>query len=518
MTTEGKHDRQATKPLLGHLRAYEARAYVLDNKVPKGRKSMARAHIGYLVGYESTNIFRIWVPHLKCVFRSRDVRFDETKWYDPNDPHISKELREEVSDIIETIYVPERFIHFENSTPLLEFEVKDLAKEGLGKPTTEALTEATEQATPSLKETSAPVTKDLPADVPDHLPTPEPTPEPMLETMDAAPTDPLDDSTPEAENPTSPASTLIPGSFDFNDPTPRTNIAPRSNKVSADFSEVNIIEGKRQRKLSSRVLGIFNATLQSAFSANLEPKKKAIHRSNLPPAPRTWKEMQRHKFRDHWYKAAGVEIEKLQECGTYKIVPILYGKQVIPLMWVFAYKFDDKGFLLKFKARLVVRGDLVKNPSGKNTRSDTLAARTARALIAIMTYFDLDARYYDAAGVEIKKLQERGTYKIVPIPYGKQVIPLMWVFAYKFDDKGFLLKFKARLVVRGDLVKNPSCKNTRSDTLAARTARALIAIMTYFDLDARYYDGVNAFLNSFLDPDEQVYCLHPEGFSKKGTV
>ncbi|KAL1953514.1 hypothetical protein VTO42DRAFT_2648 [Malbranchea cinnamomea] len=329
MTTEGKRDCQVTKPLLGHLQAYGARAYVLDNKVSKGRKSMARAHISYLVGYESTNIFHIWVPHLKCVFRSRDIQFDETKWYDPNDPHISEELREEVSDIIETIHVPEQSIRFENSTLLLEFDVEDLAKEGLGKPTTEALTEATEQATPSLKETSAPGTKDLPSDVPDHLPTLEPTPEPMLETMDTAPTDPLDDFTPghadfsynpsyddveglepsdfdpaaqlaldldtfmdtnpplEAENPTSPASTLMPGSFNFNYPTPHTNIAPRSNEVSADFSEVNIIEGKRQRKPSSRVLGIFNTTLQSAFSANLEPKKKAIYRSNLPPAPRT---------------------------------------------------------------------------------------------------------------------------------------------------------------------------------------------------------------------------------------
>ncbi|KAL1953296.1 hypothetical protein VTO42DRAFT_3041 [Malbranchea cinnamomea] len=277
----------------------------------------------------------------------------------------SEELHEEVSDIIETIHVPERSIHFENSTPLLEFDIEDLAMESLEKPTTEALIEATEQATPSLKETLAPGTKDLPADVPDHLPTPEPTPEPMLETMDAVPTDPLDDSTPchadlsynapyddvegldpsdfnpaaqlaldldtfmdtnlplEAENPTNPISIVMPDSFDFNNPTPCTNITPRSNEVSADFSEVNIIEE----------------------SVN----KKAIHKSNLPPAPHTWKEMQRHKFLDHWYKAAEVEIKKLQERGTYKIFPIPYRKQIIPLMWAFIYKFDDKEFLLKFK-------------------------------------------------------------------------------------------------------------------------------------------------------------------------
>ena len=59
--------RTNTKPLLGHLKIYGSRAYVLDNKVPKGHKSSARAHIGYLVGYDSTNIFRVWIPHLKQV-------------------------------------------------------------------------------------------------------------------------------------------------------------------------------------------------------------------------------------------------------------------------------------------------------------------------------------------------------------------------------------------------------------------------------------------------------------------
>ena len=30
------------------------------------------------------------------------------------------------------------------------------------------------------------------------------------------------------------------------------------------------------------------------------------------------------------------------------------------------------------------------------------------------------------------------------------IIPLKWVFTYKFDADGFLEKFKARLCVRGD--------------------------------------------------------------------
>ena len=47
------------RPSIAHLRVYGARAYPLDHKIPKSEKLKPRAHIGYLVGYDSTNIFRI---------------------------------------------------------------------------------------------------------------------------------------------------------------------------------------------------------------------------------------------------------------------------------------------------------------------------------------------------------------------------------------------------------------------------------------------------------------------------
>ncbi|KAM4067424.1 integrase core domain-containing protein [Hirsutella rhossiliensis] len=41
--------------------------------------------IGYLVGYDSTNIFRIWIPSTSEVRRVRDVTFNESIFYDGND-------------------------------------------------------------------------------------------------------------------------------------------------------------------------------------------------------------------------------------------------------------------------------------------------------------------------------------------------------------------------------------------------------------------------------------------------
>jgi hypothetical protein len=42
-----------------HMHVYSCRAYALDHNIPKRMKLEPRAHIGYLVGYDSTNIY--WI-------------------------------------------------------------------------------------------------------------------------------------------------------------------------------------------------------------------------------------------------------------------------------------------------------------------------------------------------------------------------------------------------------------------------------------------------------------------------
>jgi len=56
----------------------------------------------------------------------------------------------------------------------------------------------------------------------------------------------------------------------------------------------------------------------------------------------------------------------------------------------------------------------------------------------------------------------------------------MWVYTYKFDEDGYLIKFKARLVVRGDLDK--ACTDTYAATLAIKHFRALIALAAAYGL------------------------------------
>jgi hypothetical protein len=90
----------------------------------------------------------------------------------------------------------------------------------------------------------------------------------------------------------------------------------------------------------------------------------------------------------------------------------------------------------------------------------------------------------------------------------------MWVFTYKFDEDGYLYRFKARLVVRGDLQQLYG--DTYAATLAAQTFRALIAIANQFGLELLQYDVPNAFLNATLN--RKLYAETPDGFKMDGEL
>jgi len=84
---------------------------------------------------------------------------------------------------------------------------------------------------------------------------------------------------------------------------------------------------------------------------------------------------------------------------------------------------------------------------------------------------------------EYNDLKRRGIFETVlkEEATNDQILPLKWVFKYKFDSDGYLQKLKARLCVRGDLQVTE--EETYAVTLAARIFRALIAIAAAFDLE-----------------------------------
>ena len=88
------------------MRLIGCRAYVLNRSLKRADKHESRALIGHLVGYDSTNIFRIWLPTKDQVIRTRDVIFEPTRFYEGLQGYAQEAVIEEV---IELLAFPEEF-------------------------------------------------------------------------------------------------------------------------------------------------------------------------------------------------------------------------------------------------------------------------------------------------------------------------------------------------------------------------------------------------------------------------
>jgi flagellar motility protein MotE (MotC chaperone) len=70
------------KSNLSHLQSYDCRVYFLKNIISRKDRLKSKAFIDYLVRYDFTNIFRIWIFSRMQIIRIKDVIFDKTLFYD----------------------------------------------------------------------------------------------------------------------------------------------------------------------------------------------------------------------------------------------------------------------------------------------------------------------------------------------------------------------------------------------------------------------------------------------------
>ena len=92
------------KPDLSHLRKIGSRAYVRVPKQNTNGKFEDRARLGYLVGYDSGNSYRIILPDSNKVIVSRDVKIDENWTLESVEDcnSSSNEMREVAIDLNDT--------------------------------------------------------------------------------------------------------------------------------------------------------------------------------------------------------------------------------------------------------------------------------------------------------------------------------------------------------------------------------------------------------------------------------
>jgi hypothetical protein len=106
------------KPHFAHLYVYGSRAYPLIPNIPK---IDPRTHISYLVSYDSTIIYRVWVLSQGKVIRSCDIRIKDDAFYESLLSDIGRAQKKEVENLVELLEISEILVKIpQNENLLLE--------------------------------------------------------------------------------------------------------------------------------------------------------------------------------------------------------------------------------------------------------------------------------------------------------------------------------------------------------------------------------------------------------------
>jgi hypothetical protein len=153
------------------------------------------------------------------------------------------------------------------------------------------------------------------------LPTPEDTPAPTQAEEVSAPT-----QAPSQAPSQTPSQAL-------SQPRPRRKI--RGNVGD----ELNIAEGIRTRQPTKRFENYLTditrphklPAYHSAFALGIKAGHPRVHQDDLPSLPRTWKELQSHRYSQEFKEAAKTEYQTLKERETFQVVQKTPDIKVIPL-------------------------------------------------------------------------------------------------------------------------------------------------------------------------------------------
>nr|GEW52056.1 retrotransposon protein, putative, unclassified [Tanacetum cinerariifolium] len=122
-----------------------------------------------------------------------------------------------------------------------------------------------------------------------------------------------------------------------------------------------------------------------------------------------------------------------------------------------------------------------------------------------------DESWVDSMQEELLQFKIQKVWILVDLPFGKKAIGTKWVYRNKKDEKGVLVRNKARLVAQGHR-QEEGIDYDEVFALVARieAIRIFLAFASYMGFIVYQMDVKNAFLYGTID--EEIYMTQPHGF------
>jgi hypothetical protein len=120
-------------------------------------------------------------------------------------------------------------------------------------------------------------------------------------------------------------------------------------------------------------------------------------------------------------------------------------------------------------------------------------------------------KWLEAMEDELSSMSSNGVWDLVEIPDGAKRVGCKWVYKTKYDSKGKIERFKARLVAKCFTQrKGIDYTETFSPVSKKDSFQIVMVLVAHYDLELHQMDVKTAFLNGGLQ--ENVYMAQPEGF------
>ena len=438
------------KPHQAHLRVYGCKAYAMTSEAQqhmhKRHRLNPRAWIGFLVGYQSTNIYRVWIPQTGKVISTRDVIFNEEEQFNGDINQLRDDLlhigQEKLMSLLERVELPEteqntmaeeeqsgafipqtnwEGLHGEDEDVGAQLSWEDAAlhdvveetgaeqlEVGLDHPT--GTDEGSGNSGDAEADRSGPEggTEDQPKGGADD--------QAKNSDVRARPY-----PTPVSLPPTALLAMVMRGASD--------DSQEEHPKIWNSHEPIEVWKRAFVAGLQAAPRGIMNGKIiDKAKFRRLLKNPKSLHRRDIPPLPRSHADLANHPMGGLFEEAEVNHLHSHDEMKSWTEVPRgdsrACGKQVLDCMWVYVYKFDKHGRFQKCKARLVVRGDQQAKSIHEETYAATLAGRSFRTLMATAARFDLELVQYDAVNAFVNARLGRDVFMRMPPGYRKPGIIL----------------------------------------------------------------------------------------------
>ena len=122
------------------------------------------------------------------------------------------------------------------------------------------------------------------------------------------------------------------------------------------------------------------------------------------------------------------------------------------------------------------------------------------------------SEWFSAMQEEMKSMSTNKVWDLVEIPQGAKTVGCKWVYKTKYDSKGNIERFKARLMAKDFTQREGIDYNENFSHVSSKDSfRIIMALVAHFNLELHQMDVKTAFLNG--DLYENVYMDQPEGFA-----